>query len=110
MRHSTLELTGRYTRPRVADLERAAESLPDLAPRPKTAEPLAATGTDSGRIATAIADAAPSADQNATAVEPAEPKALLFKMDASNEPRIHKPRVGGSNPTAAICDRPQVYC
>ena len=45
MRHSTLELTGRYTRPRVADLEHAADSLPDLAPRPTAAEPLAATGT-----------------------------------------------------------------
>lgn len=30
MRHSTLELTGRYTRPRVADLDAAAKKLPRL--------------------------------------------------------------------------------
>lgn len=32
MRHSTLELSGRYTRPLAADLERAADALPSLAP------------------------------------------------------------------------------
>ncbi len=32
MRHSTLELTGRYTRPRALDLERAASALPSLRP------------------------------------------------------------------------------
>jgi len=32
MRHSTLELTARYTRPRVVDLEAAASSLPSLKP------------------------------------------------------------------------------
>jgi integrase len=32
MRHSTLELTGRYTRPRAVALEAAAESMPALAP------------------------------------------------------------------------------
>jgi len=31
MRHSTLELTGRYTRPRAVDVEQAALSLPPLA-------------------------------------------------------------------------------
>lgn len=47
MRHSTLELTGRYTRPRVVDLE-AAASLPSLRPDPAPAEPaaLSKTGTD----------------------------------------------------------------
>ena len=48
MRHSTLELTGRYTRPRAVDVERAALSLPSLQPSrtPKgdSAEQ-AATGT-----------------------------------------------------------------
>ena len=48
MRHSTLELTGRYTRPRAVDIEGAAASLPSLRPdrqRPEAAA-LAATGTD----------------------------------------------------------------
>ena len=48
MRHSTLELTGRYTRPRAVDIDRAAESLPSL--RPDTdrlhTSTLAATGTE----------------------------------------------------------------
>jgi integrase len=45
MRHSKLEMTGRYTRPRAVDLENAAQSLPSLrtTTRPKA---LAATGTD----------------------------------------------------------------
>lgn len=41
MRHSTLKLTGSYTKPRVADLD-AAEALPSLRP---TSGPEAATGT-----------------------------------------------------------------
>src|SRR5271166_6166865 len=50
MRHSTLELTGRYTRPRVVDLNNAAESLPSLRPdfdHPYTSA-LAPTGTEGG--------------------------------------------------------------
>ncbi len=46
MRHSTLELTGRYTRPRAVDLDRATESLPSLRPRSPESTTLAATGTD----------------------------------------------------------------
>ena len=49
MRHSTLELTGRYTRPRAVDIEAAASMIPSLKPeadRPG-ASALAATGTDS---------------------------------------------------------------
>ena len=49
MRHSTLELTGRYTRPRAIDLEQAARSLPSIRPEPPTNESARATGTD-GRI------------------------------------------------------------
>ena len=51
MRHSTLELTGRYTRPRAVDIENAASMLPSLKPRANRPESLAATGTD-GRFAT----------------------------------------------------------
>ena len=91
MRHSTLELTGRYTRPRVADLERAADALPNLAPRTSTAEPMAATGTDP----------VPSATASATDSDDDGPKPMLFMVDASNDPRNHNPRVGGSNPSAA---------
>jgi integrase len=52
MRHSTLELTGRYTRPRAVDLNRASESLPSLRPnadRPESST-LYATGTDGHHI------------------------------------------------------------
>ena len=48
MRHSTLELTGKYTRPRVVDVNAAALAVPSLRPdsdRPN-ASTLAATGTD----------------------------------------------------------------
>jgi integrase len=46
MRHSTLELTGRYTKPRVVDIEAAARMLPSLRPEGDNPESLAATGTD----------------------------------------------------------------
>jgi len=47
MRHSSLELTGRYTRPRAVDIEAAAGMLPSLKPAGDAPEALAATGTDS---------------------------------------------------------------
>jgi integrase len=46
MRHSTLELTGRYTRPRVVDIENAASLLPSLKPEGDQPQSLAKTGTD----------------------------------------------------------------
>jgi hypothetical protein len=46
MRHSSLELTGRYTRPRAVDIEAAASMLPSLKPEGDRPEALAATGTD----------------------------------------------------------------
>ena len=46
MRHSTLELTGRYTRPRMHDIEAATAGLPSLRPSEETTEGAAATGTD----------------------------------------------------------------
>jgi integrase len=46
MRHSSLELTGRYTRPRAVDIEAAASILPSLKPEGSKPDPLAATGTD----------------------------------------------------------------
>jgi integrase len=50
MRHSSLELTGRYTRPRVVDIEAATAMLPSLKPEHVTPETLAATGTDGKHI------------------------------------------------------------
>ena len=46
MRHSTLELTGKYTRPRAVDIEAAASMLPSLKPAGDRPENLAMTGTD----------------------------------------------------------------
>lgn len=52
MRHSTLELTGRYTRPRAVDVENAADSLPSLRPTADRTEAneLSATGTEGKHI------------------------------------------------------------
>ncbi len=60
MRHSNLELTGRYTRPRRHDIEGAVADLPTL--RPEAAEPLpmAATGTDGQRISEVLAHDLPT--------------------------------------------------
>ena len=43
MRHSTLELTGRYTRPRAVDIDAAASMLPSLKPEGGKSASLAAT-------------------------------------------------------------------
>jgi integrase len=45
MRHSTLELTGRYTKPRAVDIEAAASMLPSLKPVGDRPERAAMTGT-----------------------------------------------------------------
>jgi integrase len=50
MRHSKLEMTGRYTRPRVVDMENAALLLPSLVTEAKKPVVLAATGTDDGSV------------------------------------------------------------
>ena len=50
MRHSALELTGRYTRPRAVDIEAAAGKLPSLRPEAPITEAAAMTGTDPGLI------------------------------------------------------------
>jgi integrase len=76
MRHSSLELTGRYTRPRAVDIEAAASKLPSLRPEGDRPEALAMTGTDpapvSGVSATrcateAIADESNPNDGNVVA-------------------------------------------
>jgi integrase len=46
MRHHSLELTGRYMRPRAVDVEAAVSRLPSLKPAGDRPEPMAATGTD----------------------------------------------------------------
>src|SRR5262249_30230274 len=45
MRHSTLELTGRYTRPQAVDIEAATSKLPSLQPHRDQPQSLAETGT-----------------------------------------------------------------
>jgi integrase len=61
MRHSTLELTGRYTRPRMHDIEGAAASLPSLRPDDATeVRSLPATGTDGQRIKNPLAHYLPT--------------------------------------------------
>ena len=50
MRHSSLELTGRYTRPRAVDIEAAAGMIPSLRPDGDKPESLAMTGTDPGPV------------------------------------------------------------
>jgi hypothetical protein len=60
MRHSTLELTGRYTRPRAVDLERAASAMPDLRPSSPDALPTVATGTEGQPIGDPLAHYLPT--------------------------------------------------
>jgi len=71
MRHSSLELTGRYTRPRSVDIESAASMLPSLKPAENDRETLAATGTDGNFAHRLLSEAteSPSADPAADGPE-----------------------------------------
>ncbi len=60
MRHSTLELTGRYTRPRMHDLAGATAAMPTLRPVSPGAEPMAATGTEGRPIGEHLAHYLPT--------------------------------------------------
>jgi hypothetical protein len=62
MRHSTLELTGRDTRPRAVDIEAGASILPSLKPEGARPDSVAATGTDgdvSHRLASKAIESSP---------------------------------------------------
>ena len=61
MRHSSLDMTNRYTRPRMHDMEGAAAALPSLRPHPSIPEAAAATGTDGQRISERFATHLPLA-------------------------------------------------
>jgi integrase len=74
MRHSSLELTDRYTRPRAVDIEAAARSIPSLRPTDDRPESLRATGTDPGRGAT-----------NSATVVRRDPTRELTQVHASQE-------------------------
>jgi integrase len=61
MRHSSLDMTNRYTRPRMHDMEGAAAVLPSLRPRPLIPESAAVTGTDGQCISNRFAHHLPTA-------------------------------------------------
>src|SRR5262249_53999073 len=60
MRHSSLEMTNRYTRPRVHDIEGAVSALPSLRPRSEGPERAAGTGTDGQHISDRFAQHLPN--------------------------------------------------
>jgi hypothetical protein len=93
MRHSSLELTGRYTRPRAMDMEAAAGMLPSLKPESFEAdERVVMTGTDSRPVS--ISDATENATKaNVYAFNPG-----IGKVVTSNVLRSHNPQVMGSSP------------
>jgi integrase len=86
MRHSTLELTGRYTRPRAVDIEAAAEMIPSLKPEADDlSERVVMTGTDSSPVSVS------SATENATSAFVDESSSNAAKEFASTEHRSAKP-------------------
>jgi integrase len=100
MRHSKLEMTGRYTRPRAVDIDAAASMLPSLKPAGDRTEALAATGTDPRPVF------GPSATGNAT-----EGKVDACNLGACQELtsmaiRKVNPLVEGSSPSPVIHLKP----
>jgi integrase len=86
MRHSSLELTGRYTRPRAVDIDAAAEMLPSLKPAGNPSEREVMTGTDSGPVSLS------NATQNATKANAYACNQLGRHAVASNEQRTFHPQ------------------
>ncbi|HKM52726.1 MAG TPA: site-specific integrase, partial [Isosphaeraceae bacterium] len=96
MRHSTLELTGRYTRPRAVDIAAAACMLPSLKPETDRPEAVAMTGTDANPILGSIAT------EIATDPEDDDPNPFGGKPVVSSRKRSHNPQVWGSSPHPGI--------
>jgi hypothetical protein len=86
MRHSTHELTGRYTRPRVADIEAAASKLPSLKPDTQRTEAVIMTGTDPGPVSR-------PATENATSTFVDECNSNGNSDVTANGDRIRSPRL-----------------
>jgi integrase len=93
MRHSKLEMTGRYTRPRAVDMESAALMLPSLLTEASKPEALAATGTDGKPSQN------PGATFGATEENSDECNVLSFQDVTSNSSRKVNPLVEGSSPS-----------
>jgi len=102
MRHSTLELTGRYTRPRAVDIEAAASMLPSLKPEAPSPESMAATGTDPAPVFE------PTATRGATRPEGGEPNPFAAKQVVASGQRSHNPQVWGSSPHPGTFDRMRI--
>jgi len=96
MRHSTLELTGRYTKPQVVDIEAAAGMLPSLRPEGDKPESQAMTGTCSTpvSISSATQDAT---ERNVYACNPHTGQGVMSNVHRSTEPKVT-----GSNPVGCI--------
>jgi integrase len=93
MRHSTLELSGRYTRPRQHDLDSAVAALPALRPESPAPDAMKATGTDPGNPVARY--------PSATGGTRTSRKSYTLKDLMETGARNHNPRVGGSSPSAA---------
>src|SRR5262249_20783966 len=86
MRHSSLELTGRYTRPRAADIEAAAEKLPRLKPAGERPESAVMTVTDPSPVLRW------TATEDATGPEDDDPNPVGNMPVASRGDRSDRPK------------------
>jgi hypothetical protein len=98
MRHSKLEMKGRYTRPRVVDMENAALLLPSLLTESKKPVVLAATGADDGSVREGRAT---SGDTHSKA---GRRNVLPINAVTSNHVRNVSPLVEGSSPSPVTWD------
>jgi integrase len=106
MRHSSLALTDRYTRPRAADLDAAADSLPSFRPAPPSVDSARATGTDGTAQVHALA--ATDSDESIRLCDHNRvPDKEVMSAMTPGATRNHNPRVGGSSPSAATFAKPR---
>jgi len=98
MRHSSLELTGRYTRPRAVDIDAAAGMIPSLKAADNPSEREVMTGTDSGPGCSLTA----TQDATHEVAYACNPKS--GNIVASNDVRSHNPQVRRSSRLPGIQD------
>ncbi len=99
MRHSKLEMTGRYTRPQAVDLDAASGMLPSLKPTGDRPETLAMTGTDPVQLSGS------NATRSATEVKSDECNPYVQQGVLAMTGRYVNPLVEGSSPSPVTTDR-----
>src|SRR5262249_38853701 len=103
------ELTDRYTRPRAADLDAAADALPSFRPVANGVGVTPCPPPDAGGAVPGSEIGASGATDSESSTQRCRPSGVAGQELATGRQEVltgnHNPRAGGSSPSAAIHDR-----